>query len=127
MNPAIAETVSAMRSVGFVAERRAEADIELARRLPRRPGGQPPDNDDRLPRPAPDSEPSSLRAEINPPRPSPNCGEARAEISDVTQERLCRELQAIEEACPHLLTPEEMRRFDERIRNAVEGPVVIPG
>lgn len=49
VNTAIAEKVSAMRTAEFFAERRAEADIELARRLLRRPGGQPPDDDDRLP------------------------------------------------------------------------------
>ena len=38
-----------MRTAEFFAERRAEADIELARRLLRRPGGQPTDNDNRLP------------------------------------------------------------------------------
>ena len=49
VNTAIAEKVSAMRTAEFFAERRAEADIELARRLLRHPGGQPPDDDDRLP------------------------------------------------------------------------------
>ena len=49
VNTAIAEKVSAMRTAEFFAERRAEADIELARRLLRRSGGQPPDDDDRLP------------------------------------------------------------------------------
>ena len=49
VNTAIAEKVSAMRTAEFFAERRAEADIELARRLLRRPGGQPPDDADRPP------------------------------------------------------------------------------
>ena len=49
VNTAIAEKVSAMRTAEFFAERWAEADIELARHLLRRPGGQHPDDDDRLP------------------------------------------------------------------------------
>ena len=49
VNTAIGEKVSAMRTAEFFAERRAEADIELARRPLRRPGGQPPDDNDRLP------------------------------------------------------------------------------
>ena len=49
VNTAVAEKVTAMRTAEFFAERRAEADIELARRLLRRPGGQPPDDDDRMP------------------------------------------------------------------------------
>lgn len=80
----------------------------------------------------------------------------RPEISDGAYDRLYRELQAIEEAFPRLLTPdsptqrvgadplselpvvqhvvpmlsldsseaaEDLRRFDERVRKAVEGPV----
>ena len=82
--------------------------------------------------------------------------EHRPEISDGAYDRLYRELRAIEEAFPHLLTPdsptrrvgadplselpvvrhvvpmlsldsseapEDVRRFDERVRKAVEGPV----
>ena len=49
VNTAIAEKVSAMRTAEFFTERRAEADIALARRLLRRSGGQPPDDGDRLP------------------------------------------------------------------------------
>ena len=82
--------------------------------------------------------------------------ENRSEISDGAYDRLFRELRAIEEAFPHLLTPdsptqrvgadplpelrparhvapmlsldsseapEDLRRFDERVRKAVDGPV----
>ena len=82
--------------------------------------------------------------------------EHRPEISDGAYDRLYRELRAIEEGFPHLLTPdsptrrvgadplselpvvqhvvpmlsldssesaEDVRRFDERVRKAVEGPV----
>ena len=82
--------------------------------------------------------------------------ENRPEISDGAYDRLFRELQAIEEEFPHLLTPdsptqrvgadplselpvvphvvpmlsldsseseEDLRRFDERVRKAVDGPV----
>ena len=82
--------------------------------------------------------------------------ENRSEISDGAYDKLFRELRAIEEAFPHLLTPdsptqrvgadplpelrparhvapmlsldsseapEDLRRFDERVRKAVEGPV----
>lgn len=82
--------------------------------------------------------------------------ENRPEISDGAYDKLFRELQAIEEAFPHLLTPdsptqrvgadplselpvvrhvvamlsldsseseEDLRRFDERVRKAVDGPV----
>ena len=82
--------------------------------------------------------------------------ETRPEISDGAYDKLFRELQAIEEAFPHLLTPDsptqrvgadplselpvvphvrpmlsldsseesgDVRRFDERVRKAVEGPV----
>ena len=49
VNTAVAEKVSAMRTAEFFAERRAEGDMELARRLLRRSGGQPPDDGDRLP------------------------------------------------------------------------------
>ena len=46
---AVAEKVSAMRTAEFFATRGAEADIETARRLLRRDGGQPPEPKDRLP------------------------------------------------------------------------------
>lgn len=49
VNTAIAEKVSAIRTAESFAERQTEADIELAQRLPRRPGGQPPDDNNRLP------------------------------------------------------------------------------
>lgn len=39
---AVAEKLSAMRTADFFAEHRAQADIEEARRILRRPGGQPP-------------------------------------------------------------------------------------
>ena len=45
---AIAEKLSAMRTAEFFAERGAAADIDAARRLLRRRGGQPPDPSDRL-------------------------------------------------------------------------------
>ena len=47
---AVAEKLSAMRTAEFFAERAARADIDEARRLLRRHGGQPPDLDDRLER-----------------------------------------------------------------------------
>ena len=40
---AVAEKLSAMRTADFFAEHRAQADIEGARLILRRPGGQPPD------------------------------------------------------------------------------------
>lgn len=43
-----AQDVSA-RTAEFFAERGAEADIEAARRILRRSGGQPPEDDDRMP------------------------------------------------------------------------------
>ena len=46
---AVAEKVSAMKTAEFFAARSADADIEAARRLLRRDGGQPPDPEDRLP------------------------------------------------------------------------------
>ena len=49
---AVAEKLSAMRTADFFAERGAEADLEVARRILRRRGGQPPDPDDRLDTPA---------------------------------------------------------------------------
>ena len=45
---AVAEKVSAMKTADFFAARSAEADIEAARRLLRRDGGEPPDPEDRL-------------------------------------------------------------------------------
>ena len=46
---AVAEKVSAMKTAEFFAERKDDADIEAARRLLRRQGGQPPEPEDRLP------------------------------------------------------------------------------
>jgi hypothetical protein len=46
---AVAEKVSAMKTADFFAARKADADIEVARRLLRREGGQPPEPEDRLP------------------------------------------------------------------------------
>ena len=46
---AVAEKVSAMKTAEFFAARKADADIEEARRLLRRDGGQPPEPEDRLP------------------------------------------------------------------------------
>jgi len=48
VNSAVAEKLSAMRTAEFFAERVTQADIEAARRLLRRRGGQPPDPSDRL-------------------------------------------------------------------------------
>ena len=45
---AVAEKISAMRTAEFFTSRGAEADIEAARRLLRRDGGQPPMPDDLL-------------------------------------------------------------------------------
>ena len=45
---AVAEKVSAMKTADFFAARSAEADIEAARCLLRRDGGEPPDPEDRL-------------------------------------------------------------------------------
>ncbi len=45
---AVAEKISAMKIAEFFTARGAEADIEAARRLLRRDGGQPPMPDDRL-------------------------------------------------------------------------------
>ena len=52
VNTAIAEKLSAMRTADFFAERSSQADIDAARRLLRRSGGQPPDSSDRLDDPA---------------------------------------------------------------------------
>ena len=46
---AVAEKLSAMRTERFFAERRAGADVETARRILFRDGGQPPAPEDRLP------------------------------------------------------------------------------
>ena len=46
---AVAEKVSAMKTAEFFAAQKADADIEAARRLLRRDGGQPPEPEDRLP------------------------------------------------------------------------------
>ena len=48
---AVAEKVSAMKTAEFFAARNADADIEAARRLLVREGGQPPEPEDRLPKP----------------------------------------------------------------------------
>ncbi len=45
---AVAEKISAMKTAEFFTARDAEADIEAARRLLRRDGGQSPMPDDRL-------------------------------------------------------------------------------
>ena len=45
---AVAEKLSAMRTFEFFAEHRAGADIDAAKRLLRRRGGQPPAPPDRL-------------------------------------------------------------------------------
>lgn len=47
VSTAVAEKLSAMRTADFFAERGAEADIEAARRILRRDGGQPPVPEDR--------------------------------------------------------------------------------
>lgn len=46
---AIAEKLAALRAERFFAERRALADVDAARRILFRDGGQPPDPEDRLP------------------------------------------------------------------------------
>lgn len=46
---AVAEKLSAMKTAEFFADRKARADIEAARRLLRRDGGQPPTAEDRMP------------------------------------------------------------------------------
>lgn len=48
---AVAEKVAAMKTAEFFNARGAEADIEAARRLLRRDGGQPPEPDDALAQP----------------------------------------------------------------------------
>ena len=44
---AVAEKVAAMKTAEFFATRATEADIEAARRILRRAGGQPPEPEDR--------------------------------------------------------------------------------
>lgn len=46
---AVAEKLSVLKTAEFFIERAAEADIEAARRLLRRDGGQPPAPEDRIP------------------------------------------------------------------------------
>ena len=46
---AVAEKISAMKTAEFFAACGAEADLEAARCILRRAGGQPPEPDDRLP------------------------------------------------------------------------------
>jgi hypothetical protein len=46
---AVAEKLSAMKTAEFFTARRAQADLEAAKRLLQRPGGQPPADPDRLP------------------------------------------------------------------------------
>lgn len=46
---AVAEKGAAMKTAEFFTARAAGADIEAARRLLRRDGGQPPEAEDRLP------------------------------------------------------------------------------
>ena len=48
---AVAEKIAAMKTAEFFNARGAEADIEAARRLLRRDGGQPPEPDDALDQP----------------------------------------------------------------------------
>ena len=45
---AVAEKVAAMKTADYFAARAGEADIEAARRILRRAGGQPPEPEDRL-------------------------------------------------------------------------------
>ena len=139
-------------------ERRTETDSEAARLSPRQQGEHPPDekrpflnyNEHEARRRA-----EQLREEISR-HDHLYFVEHRPEISDRAYDRLYRELQAIEEAYPHLLTPdsptrrvgadplselpvvphvkrmlsldsseepEDLHRFDERVRKAVDGPV----
>ena len=46
---AVAEKLSALKTAEFFTDRAAGADIEAARRLLRRDGGQPPAPEDRIP------------------------------------------------------------------------------
>lgn len=45
---AVAEKLAALRTAAFFAERRGRADVEAARRVLRRKGGQPPAPEDEL-------------------------------------------------------------------------------
>jgi len=45
---AVAEKVATMRTVEFFTERADRADLDVARRLLRREGGQPPEPEDRI-------------------------------------------------------------------------------
>ena len=45
---AVAEKIAAMKTAEFFTARGSEADVEAARRLLRRDGGQPPEPDDAL-------------------------------------------------------------------------------
>ena len=45
---AVAEKVSALKTAEFFAAHHATADVEAARRILQRQGGQPPEPDDRL-------------------------------------------------------------------------------
>ena len=45
---AVAEKLSAMQTADFFTQREAQADIEAARRILRRKGGQAPEPEDRL-------------------------------------------------------------------------------
>ena len=46
---AVAEKLSALKTAAFFTDRAAGADIEAARRLLRRDGGEPPAPEDRIP------------------------------------------------------------------------------
>lgn len=46
---AVAEKLAALKTAEFFTERASRADIEAARRLLRRDGGQPPAPEDRIP------------------------------------------------------------------------------
>ena len=46
---AVAEKISAIKTAEFFTSRRANANIKTVRRILRRPGGQPPSPEDRLP------------------------------------------------------------------------------
>ena len=45
---AVAEKLATLRTAAFFAERRGRADVEAARRILRRKGGQPPASEDEL-------------------------------------------------------------------------------
>ena len=45
---AVAEKLATLRAAAFFAERRGRADVEAARRILRRKGGQPPTPEDEL-------------------------------------------------------------------------------